>query len=906
MIMRTRIVYSILLFVLVPCFIFPQEVINIKLDLVDQKLPFGLTKKIPAEKPKVSLVLSGGGSRAMAHVGVIKAIEELSIPIDQIVGTSMGSVIGGLYSAGYSSEELDSLVKAINWEELFFLTSEDRSNLFVDQKITEDKSLVTIRLNGLSPVVPQAINTSHKISNLLTSLTLNSPINQYETYDELLYKFRAVATELITGRRIVIKDGPLSEAMRASSSVSFLLPPIRRGNLLLVDGGIVDNLPINSASELNPDFIIASNATSALLQEDELIYPWDIADQIVSIPSRKVWQESAELADILIDHNLNKRKNNNFNNLGEVIQSGYDKALNQLSDVKDKLDEQFLNRLQEGDKYYKIQLGNEDNVLAKKFKAAYENLDSISLADINFLLYKEYESGNYKDISAKIIKDSISIINFSYELNPIVKNINLFQPMFTDSNALNTTSKYLDELKDKPFNVDNLLTSLLSILRENRKHGNMISNVEHIFFDESTGTLNITLTNGIISNIDIHGNETTLESVIRREFKSIPGYQLKKDVFDQSLISLTATDLFDNVCACFADDTLHMKKLKLNVDEKLPNVLRFGLRIDNENFTQLAVDIRNENLFGTGSEIGLSVAGGTRNMSYILEHKTNRIFDTYLTYKAQAFYKFNDVNQYADDQTEEIKKFSRSRISEYRQRFYGGFIGVGAHLKKIGTLTTEAKYEVNEIDNVYSFPKESEYKLNISSLKFRLQIDSQNRYPYPTKGIYINTYYETAQKILGGDISFAKFSFDYSGFFTIADRHTFNPRIEFGFADETLPLSQQFNFGGQNNFLGYRDYEFRGRQILITSLHYRYKIPINLYFDTYLKISYDLGSSWQTQEQIQFNDLKHGIGLTLSLDTPIGPADFSIGRSLYLKDTSPERILSRGPLMFYFTIGYYY
>ncbi len=253
-----------------------------------------------------------------------------------------------------------------------------------------------------------------------------------------------------------------------------------------------------------------------------------------------------------------------------------------------------------------------------------------------------------------------------------------------------------------------------------------------------------------------------------------------------------------------------------------------------------------------------------------------------------------------------LKKFSRSKIAEYRQRFYGGLLGVGAHLKKLGTLTAEAKYEVNEINNIDSFPEGSEYKLNISSLKFRLQIDSQNRYPYPTKGVYINTYYETAQRILGGDISFAKFSFDYAGYFSIGSEHTITPKLVFGFADETLPLSQQFNFGGQSNFLGYREYEFRGRQILVTSLQYRYKIPFNLYFDTYFKIRYDLGSSWNNQEQIQFQDLKHGIGAAISIDTPIGPADFAVGRSLYLKDTSPDRIISRGPFMFYFTIGYYY
>ncbi len=98
------------------------------------------------------------------------------------------------------------------------------------------------------------------------------------------------------------------------------------------------------------------------------------------------------------------------------------------------------------------------------------------------------------------------------------------------------------------------------------------------------------------------------------------------------------------------------KKVKLSLNEKLPTVLRLGLKIDNENFTQFAFDIRNENLFGSGSEVGLLIAGGQRNMSYVMEHKSNRIFNTYLTYKAQAYYKFNDVNQYADDNSDEVKE----------------------------------------------------------------------------------------------------------------------------------------------------------------------------------------------------------------------------------------------------------
>jgi NTE family protein len=127
-----------------------------------------------------------------------------------------------------------------------------------------------------------------------------------------------------------------------------------------------------------------------------------------------------------------------------------------------------------------------------------------------------------------------------------------------------------------------------------------------------------------------------------------------------------------------------------------------------------------------------------------------------------------------------------------------------------------------------------------------------------------------------------------------------------GFGDKTLPLSQQYSLGGQNSFFGMRDYEFRGRQIFLSSLEYTAQLPFDIFFDTYFRFRYDLGSTWEEQEQIRFKDLRHGIGGSVSFDTPIGPADFSVGRSfLFIKDL-PDNPISWGDVLFYFSIGYYY
>jgi outer membrane protein assembly factor BamA len=198
------------------------------------------------------------------------------------------------------------------------------------------------------------------------------------------------------------------------------------------------------------------------------------------------------------------------------------------------------------------------------------------------------------------------------------------------------------------------------------------------------------------------------------------------------------------------------------------------------------------------------------------------------------------------------------------------------------------------------------YKIKIVSLKISTTIDTQDKYPYPKRGFLFSGFYETAQTILGGDIGFTNLSFDYKNYFTLSSDHTISPRVSLGFGDKTLPLSQHYSLGGQYSFFGMREDEFRGRQLFLASFEYRYNLPIDLFFDTYFMLRYDLGSVWAEQESIRFKDLRHGIGASLSLDTPIGPAEFAVGRSFLFKKNLPGNPISWGEAIFYFSIGYYF
>jgi outer membrane protein assembly factor BamA len=263
------------------------------------------------------------------------------------------------------------------------------------------------------------------------------------------------------------------------------------------------------------------------------------------------------------------------------------------------------------------------------------------------------------------------------------------------------------------------------------------------------------------------------------------------------------------------------------------------------------------------------------------------------------------MSAYRDKQQTSKSRFSREKTGEYRQIFLGASFGIGTQIERFGNLIFEGKYQLNRAKSILESPILPQ-KNTLVSLKVNATIDTQDKYPYPENGIFFNGFYETAQTFLGGDIGFTNVGFDYRNFLRLSSVSVLSTRINMGFADKTLPLTQHFSLGGLDSFFGMREDEYRGRQIFLTSLMYRYKLPFSIFFDTYAQARYDLGNVWEIQEQIKFKNLKHGIGFGISLDTPIGPADFALGRSFLFTKDLPENPISWGDIQFYFSIGYYY
>lgn len=898
-------ILSVLLLFSIAGAAFAQQNNLIALQYKESRLPFGLKEKVIAQQPSVALVLSGGGARGLAQVGVLRALSERNIPFNLVVGTSMGSIIGGLFSAGYSINDLDSIVHTIPWNDLLTSTEEaNRRDLFVDQKITEDKALVAFRLEGLHLVLPTSITTGQRLSNYLNLLALNAPIHVNSGFDELKYDFRAVCTDLVTGNLVVLNSGSLSQAMRASSSVSLLVSPVKMDSLMLVDGGLVANIPVQLAKDFGSDFIIAFNTTSPLNTAQELAYPWNIADQLVSIPMRLLTEQQLKAADVVISPKIGNKKNTDFTGLDSIIYKGYTSTLPVLNTIEQKIKDLYRVKLKEKEFYLKnIEYNENADQLQRAFLYKYSRKDSVSNYEILSDLASIYKSGDYDSLSAAVTQDGeYSRLEFIIKRNPEIKSISLvgvslFRPSRIDS--------LLGNLKGRPYNSRRLLAGLLSVMKLYRNAGYSLAEIEQVSFEPGSGTLKVDISEGKILRIVIDGNSKTRDDIIRREFPVAEGDYFLISKVEQGLANLRGTNLFSDVTLTTSKNTRE-NVLYLKVNEKPSSLLRLGLRIDNENQTQLSMDIRDENIVGSGTEMGLIISGGIRNRSYILEHKANRIFNTYLTYKVRAFYEFSDIYTYKDDPTNSQRYFTRSENGEYRQIAQGFSLGLGTQVKKFGNFIIQAKYQGNEIKNKRDF-KGDTYKVKLASVEASSTIDSQDKYPFPNSGFLVKASYETAQQAVLSDLGYSKFYFDYTSYFsTYNNVHTIIPHFAMGFADETLPLSQQFSLGGQNSFFGLRDNEFRGRQLILASVQYRAKLPVKLFFDTYLKLRYDLGSVWQSQQQIRFADFMHGAGASMSLDTPLGPADFSVGRSFLFERKLPDNPLRLGPVFFYFTIGYYY
>ena len=292
-------------------------------------------------RPRVGLVLSGGGARGLAHLGFLAVLDSLEIPVDCVAGTSFGGIAGALYAAGYGGREIETLARVTDWEDLF----EDmpaRRELPFTQKWASGRYQTRLAARGWRLAGPSGLVVGQKIGLFFSRLTF--PWRDLRDFDDLCLPFRCVATDIVTGEEVVLGSGSLPLAMSATMAVPSVFSPIEWEDRLLVDGGLVNNLPVDVARAMGADVVIAVDVETPLLPREELRDVFDMLAQTTSMLGRERKRRNVADADLLVQVDLpdlspldfEPDKVERFLRLGDEAARA---ALPELLDLRDRLRE---------------------------------------------------------------------------------------------------------------------------------------------------------------------------------------------------------------------------------------------------------------------------------------------------------------------------------------------------------------------------------------------------------------------------------------------------------------------------------------------------------------------------------------------------------------------------------------
>ncbi len=279
----------------------------------------GFTQNPIKVNPKVGLVLSGGGAKGLAHIGVLKVIDSLGIRIDYIGGTSMGAAVGGLYASGYSAQQLDSVFREIDFDVLLGDKVPRASKTFQERKNAE-KYAASLPLNNFKIKLPSSISRGQNVFNLFTKLTMN--VREISDFSKLPIPFYCMATNLETGTSVLLDHGNLAEAITISSTLPTLFQPVEHEGLLLMDGGIANNYPIEHLRTKDLDYIIGVNVQEDLLSKDEIKSVSEILTQISNFRTVEAMKKKIKLTDIYIEPDVEGYSIISFNKGSEIIERG--------------------------------------------------------------------------------------------------------------------------------------------------------------------------------------------------------------------------------------------------------------------------------------------------------------------------------------------------------------------------------------------------------------------------------------------------------------------------------------------------------------------------------------------------------------------------------------------------------
>jgi predicted acylesterase/phospholipase RssA/outer membrane translocation and assembly module TamA len=818
--------------------------------------------------PRCALVLSGGGARGMAQIGVLKAFEEAGIKPDLIVGTSMGAIIGSLYAAGYCADSIKAIFMNTAWD-AFFQNNAKRQTLFVSQKAEPLNYLFEIRFGAdFKPMVPQSLAFGQSFYDLL-GVRLTGPL--YDAgldFDSLPIPLRIVATDIVSGSSVVFAHGNLATAVRASCGIPLAFAPVSIDSMLLMDGGLLTNIPVEQARNTNAQFIVAVDVTSPMWERGDLNNPVRLVNQILAIGMEKRKAAERLLADIVIQPDLLGFRNTDFSMIDTVIQRGYTAARRSIDQIIGKLDS-----LTTASAAGSIPLGATDSITAPI----------------------RWEGTIYVDEAIRKKVDDYLFENQGVRISPKTFDRKLAE--FFNQSGLDYvhTDLVTNEFGGTSVTIKPGVVQQILVRGNTRTSQRLILTASNLFVGEvltrqliARTAISLYATNLFNAvNIEVNPDDTVVIVVEEKEYlRARLGIRFDEYHLGEVFLQPAYENLFGSgICL-----SLH---------------LQYGLKRE-----KYAFELAGSPLFSA------DWANNIRFQGYIARE---RISKDSIVYRESTYF-----DTLSHDSA--LQKDTLYEHDEMTLRKAGVLAMVGTQIGRSAMIDGGVRFERFKVSRsdvgAFEDPIGPTFRQGIRYLMVRLMVDDLDRFPFPTKGQKHYISIGGASDVIGGTESFVKVQGKLGYYFTIGKRHTLSPQLQFVWTNKSLqgvevervylggamPEEKYRDIGVYNYipFMGLRPRALSGDILFVIHAAYRFQIIKNLYS----VFTLDWGKVWDKPEFILsqssirdfYDSAPLGLGMGLALKTPIGPISATWSRVIRGSGNEPFGFYKEN--VFYLSLGY--
>ncbi len=837
----------------------------------------GLDPSHETEHYSILLALSGGGARGLAAIGVLKAFEEKGLDVVAVAGTSMGGIVGGIYAAGYSPDDLTSIVHNTTFSGLFTNTP-PRKTMFLTQRQERGRHLLSVRFHGFMPVIPRALAAGQKLTSLLTTLTTKANYHCNSDFNRLPIPFKTISTDIVSGHQVVLDSGSLAEAMRATMAFPLAFTGLEKDGQVLMDGGMVTPIPVELVRQMGDSitFVVAVNTASPLLPKDDLITPVDIANQVTTIMTADKLANQLQLADFVITPPLDSFNSMDFKFKDTLIEIGYQAGQAAADSIISLLKQKHC-----ATRYTIVQVEVdslahtfEDSI---RFRLLGKTVNRSELISILKSLTVECGMFRLEAILTPIdsIESGVNEVLLSITTYPNFRMQDVQFAFAGNTIYDNSTLAEQFNLSDSLLTPKNLRVGLDRILNLYHADGYDLTDVTKVTIKPQQKKITVVLDEAIIERIDVEGNELTKDWFVRSLFPLKIDEPYSTSLASKGIANIYGSDLFDQVTV----DLVSYRGgaiAKIRVSEKKYRQMRLGWHWNDEYQSEEFLELLDDNIGGMGLELLFHARYGRDRQRYFASLKADRIFSTYLTSRIRVYHHRLDRHLFAKD---------GSRAGEREENRTGAELRFGQQIFKLGTVTAGLILEKIEYKN----PGDHVYeKLGLRILKFESLVETFNRVPFPETGKKHLFELRFAGKYLGGEVEFTKFFTSLEAYFPLGKRLNYHPKLSIGLSRSGLPPPEKFYLGGMYSFGGFRTDQLYGDKLFVLTNELRLKLPLRLYLTARL----DMGEVYTATDQVKLRNLRHGASLFLALDSPLGPFEFGYG----IADNNQDR--------FYLNLGY--